>query len=420
MTGAVDQVVAGHQVDRHVHRRRETLVPALAQEVVVGGGQEPVGRQRPEQTAQRAGQQQRPGARRRALAGDVDEGELEAVPVHAPGGDEEVAGELVAVRRAQDHLRVPARRERRQLALGPQPVAQVDQHRLARGALDAEAGATVGDPDHEQRRRSEQIDHAAVQRGRAAVPSDRDIDKRHDDREIEQRQRADRQEEPAQDHDQDERRYRCALRELDRQGGEGSRHHREHEQRRTPAGATTRAEPLGPPHQTCGQAARHAGRGPTRSAARRASRRPVAHCHVRTLLGPAVRNCLAPTGRASHAVRHERSANRPAGRRAARGRPAPRPGSVRLPVDRGRPRARHRALRVGPHVRCAAAGGRRPAGGREPDLVRRGGAGRPHDVVLARRWPCPGGVDRSAARRSPVCPGSPSTRTTAGAACSPR
>jgi hypothetical protein len=39
-----------------------------------------------------------------------------------------------------DHLGLPAARQLGHLALRAQPIAQVDQHRLADGPLDAEAG----------------------------------------------------------------------------------------------------------------------------------------------------------------------------------------------------------------------------------------------------------------------------------------
>ena len=82
------------QVKGDVDGGREALVPVLAQQVVVGGREELLGRQRAEQPAERAGEQQRPGARGLALAGDVDDHDLEPV-VSRADGDEEVARERV-------------------------------------------------------------------------------------------------------------------------------------------------------------------------------------------------------------------------------------------------------------------------------------------------------------------------------------
>ena len=58
---------------------REALVPVLAQEVVVGRGQELGRRQRTEQPAERAGEEQCAGAGLLALAGHVDDDELHPV-----------------------------------------------------------------------------------------------------------------------------------------------------------------------------------------------------------------------------------------------------------------------------------------------------------------------------------------------------
>ena len=55
----------------------EALLPVLAEQVVVGGREELLGGQRAEQAAERAGEQQRAGAGLLALAGHVDDGQLE-------------------------------------------------------------------------------------------------------------------------------------------------------------------------------------------------------------------------------------------------------------------------------------------------------------------------------------------------------
>ena len=75
------------------------------EQVVVGGRQELVGRQRGDQAAERTGEQQRPGAGLLALAGHVDDGELETLL--GGGGHDEVAGEQGAARRPQRRLGAP-------------------------------------------------------------------------------------------------------------------------------------------------------------------------------------------------------------------------------------------------------------------------------------------------------------------------
>ena len=64
---------------------REALLPLLAQQVAVGRGQELLVRHRAEQAAERAGQQQRAGAGVDALAGDVDQRDLELAAVVGAG-----------------------------------------------------------------------------------------------------------------------------------------------------------------------------------------------------------------------------------------------------------------------------------------------------------------------------------------------
>ena len=60
-------------------RGREALLPVLPQQVRVGRGEELRRRQRAEQAAERTREQQRAGAGALALAGDVDDRDLEPV-----------------------------------------------------------------------------------------------------------------------------------------------------------------------------------------------------------------------------------------------------------------------------------------------------------------------------------------------------
>ena len=100
----------------------------------------------PEQAAERAGEQQRAGAGVDALAGDVDQRHLELAAVVRPGGDQEVAGERRAAGGAQHDLGLTSRLgQGRHLALGGQPVAQVDQHRVAAGPLHPQPPARPGE-----------------------------------------------------------------------------------------------------------------------------------------------------------------------------------------------------------------------------------------------------------------------------------
>lgn len=68
MTGRAHLVRAVLQVDAQVDRRREALVPVLAQQVVVGGSEEPGRRKGIEQAGQRPGELERAGAGLGALA----------------------------------------------------------------------------------------------------------------------------------------------------------------------------------------------------------------------------------------------------------------------------------------------------------------------------------------------------------------
>ena len=103
----------------------------------------------PEQAAERAGQQQRPGAGVDALARDVDQGDLQRLAV--AGGHQEVAAERRAAGRLEHRHRVPALGQVRQPALGPDPVPQLDQHLVAAQALQAELLPGPGQHVGEQR-----------------------------------------------------------------------------------------------------------------------------------------------------------------------------------------------------------------------------------------------------------------------------
>ena len=98
----------------------------------MAAGRKPARAHLAEQAAERAGEQQRPGAGLHALARHVDQRDLEPVAVGGAARHDEVAGERVAVRRLERDLGVPRRGQLGQLALGAQPVAQVDEHRLTR------------------------------------------------------------------------------------------------------------------------------------------------------------------------------------------------------------------------------------------------------------------------------------------------
>ena len=107
MSCTADRVVPRRQVDGDVHGGGEALVPVLAQQIVVGGRQEPVGLLLAEQPAERARQQQRARAGLHALARDVDEDHLQPASVRRSRGDDEVARERLPVCRLDGGLRVP-------------------------------------------------------------------------------------------------------------------------------------------------------------------------------------------------------------------------------------------------------------------------------------------------------------------------
>ncbi len=132
-----------------MHGRGEPLLPVLPDEVVARGAQD-VARAASEQAAEGAGQQQRPRPGVHALAGDVDEHDLQPVVGHR--ADDEVAGERAAAGGAHDGLRVPALGQRRRPALLLEPAAQLDEHRPAGAATQPGLVARAGRLPGEQRR----------------------------------------------------------------------------------------------------------------------------------------------------------------------------------------------------------------------------------------------------------------------------
>ena len=120
-----------------------------AAHVGVAGGQELLSRHRAEQAAERAGQQQRPGPGVDALAGHVDQRDLERLAVE--GGHHEIAAERGTAGRPEHHRRAPALAQPGQLALGLDAVPQLEQHPVAAQALDAELLAGPGQDVGEDR-----------------------------------------------------------------------------------------------------------------------------------------------------------------------------------------------------------------------------------------------------------------------------
>ena len=140
------------QVEREVDRGREPLVPVLAEQVVVGRGQELVRRQRRQQAAERAGEQQRAGAGLLPLAGDVDDASSSRRPI-GPGRRRRSRPRTACHPRSAAPTRRTSRAAARGAALAQDPVAQVDQHRLAMAPADPEPGAA------ERRQQHDEADH---------------------------------------------------------------------------------------------------------------------------------------------------------------------------------------------------------------------------------------------------------------------
>jgi len=192
----------GVQVDGEMHRRGETLRPCLAEQIVVDRLEQPLRLDLPEQPADRPGAQQRPGAGRAALSGEIDQRHLQVAPVRRQRGDRQVAGELVAVGRADRRLGVPTGGQLGHLPERQQPVAQVHEHVLAAVALHAEPFPGAGAQDHERHRYRQSEDGDGLQR-RPAPDHDRGVAQARGIREADEQEPARGEEEPGQD---DERR----------------------------------------------------------------------------------------------------------------------------------------------------------------------------------------------------------------------
>ena len=148
--GRVDHVLPRGQVERQVHRGDEALRRrATPPHVGVAGGQELLSRHRAEQPAERAGQQQGPGSGVDALAGHVDQRDLERLAVAER--HHEIAAERGAAGGPEHRRRAPPLAQRGQLALGLDAVPQLQQHPVAAQALDAELLAGPGQDVGEDR-----------------------------------------------------------------------------------------------------------------------------------------------------------------------------------------------------------------------------------------------------------------------------
>ena len=119
-----------------MHGGHEALGPRAAAHVGVAGRQELFPRHRTEQPAERAGKQQRPGSGVDALTGYVHQGDFEDLSVAER--HHEVAAERRAAGRLEHERGAPPLAEVGQLALGPDPVPELEQHPVAAQALDAE------------------------------------------------------------------------------------------------------------------------------------------------------------------------------------------------------------------------------------------------------------------------------------------
>ena len=148
-------------------RSGEALVPLLAAEEAVGRPEELVRRDRREQSAESAREEQGAGSRLRALPAHVDERHLEALRGRVEGADDEVAGERVSVGAVDRGLGRPAAGQVRQLPHEAQTVAQVDEDPVAADALHTDPGARAGHPEH-QRGDGEEHDEGAEE-GRPGV-----------------------------------------------------------------------------------------------------------------------------------------------------------------------------------------------------------------------------------------------------------
>ena len=206
-----------------MHGGDEALAPPAAPQVGVGRGQEVGPRHRAEQAAERAGQQQGPGTRVDSLARHVDQRHLERLAVGV--GDDEVAAERRAPGGAQHHVRAPALPQRGELALLPDPVAQLDQHLVAAQALEPELRPGPREHVGERRRHHDRGDDA----GPGPVFGDVVRDDRGGDHE-QHPQRPDPEQQAARQDRQDDHAGRePPLRQVHGGHADGYDRHREHE-----------------------------------------------------------------------------------------------------------------------------------------------------------------------------------------------
>lgn len=127
--GAADAVRPVGQPDVDVHRGDEAVDAAAAQDVVVERGHHLLDRQGVDQGPERAGELDGVGHRGRSVPTGVDQHHLQRVVGHV--GDEEVAAVLEAVGGDHRRLHVPARRQRRHLALVLKALAERGEEGLA-------------------------------------------------------------------------------------------------------------------------------------------------------------------------------------------------------------------------------------------------------------------------------------------------
>ena len=125
-----------------MHCGDEAFRGRAAAHVGVAGGQELLPRHGAEQAAEGTRQQQGPGPGVDALAGHVDQRDLEHLAVAER--HHEIAAERGAAGRPEHHRRAPPLAQRGQLALGLDAVPQLEQHPVAAQALDAKLLAGPG------------------------------------------------------------------------------------------------------------------------------------------------------------------------------------------------------------------------------------------------------------------------------------
>src|SRR5690606_20542141 len=123
------------EAQREVHRRRETLVPLLTEEIPVRGTEELAPRRGTEQPAEGTREQERPHPGLLPLARDVDQHDLEEPATLAARSDDEVPRERLAVRGPQHGVDAPVGWQRWDAPVRLEPVPQVDDHEVSGHAL---------------------------------------------------------------------------------------------------------------------------------------------------------------------------------------------------------------------------------------------------------------------------------------------